>query len=147
MKKGFTLIELLVVIAIIAVLASIIISGLASSRANGAAKATQQTLVSARSAILLCVQAGDTLSTPVVGNPLCTPAGDSTQVWPALPVAGQWAYVTDASAQEVVDLANDHGVTITDPSSDTTQGSLNFAAYSVIDNRIVMCTETGCLVQ
>lgn len=147
-KQGFTLIELLMVIAIIAVLASIIVTGLSSSQANARGKSVQQTLVSARSAILLCVQGGDAINpTPVVGDSLCTPAGDTSQVWPSLPTQGGWAYVTDASVQEVVDLATSHGVTISNPSSNADQGSLNFTAYSVQDDRIVNCTESGCLVQ
>ncbi|TAK58176.1 type II secretion system protein [Patescibacteria group bacterium] len=147
-KQGFTLIELLVVIAIIAVLASIIITGLNTSRVNARAKTVQQSLASAKTAILLCVQGGDVINpTPTSGAPLCDPAGDATQVWPPLPTTGEWFYVTDANAQEVVDLATNHGVTISNPSSDVADGSLNFAAYSVVDDRIVSCTETGCIVE
>lgn len=53
LKRGFTLIELLVVIAIIAVLSSIVLASLNTSRTKGADAAVKQNLYNVRSQIAL----------------------------------------------------------------------------------------------
>jgi prepilin-type N-terminal cleavage/methylation domain-containing protein len=147
-KQGFTLIELLVVIAIIGVLASIIITGLSSSRVSARIKSTQQSMVSAKNALLVCIQGGGEMTLPiVVGESICTPSVDDSQVWPTLAENSDWAYLVDENLSEVVALADSHEIAMLNPVSEPDQGTFSFMAYSVVDDRIVSCTETGCLVQ
>ncbi len=73
LKKGFTLIELLVVIAIIAVLSSIVLASLNTSRAKGADAAVKQNLYNARSQIELTFgDSTDLASGGDLGTGLCT---------------------------------------------------------------------------
>jgi prepilin-type N-terminal cleavage/methylation domain-containing protein len=142
MKKqtGFTLIELLIVIAIISVLASIIVTSMSSSRVGARARSAQQSLVSAKNAIIVCIQNGSEMKTPVLGDGLCDPSIDDSQVWPALPENSDWGYV-------VSDITTAGGIFVPAPVSNSEEGTFRFDAYSVIDDRLVTCTETGCVTQ
>jgi len=78
MKKGFTLIELLIVIAIIALLATVILVTMSSSRNKSVASDTKQSLDSLKSAIAICC-ASSTLQAATVaqadaGRDICTGA-------------------------------------------------------------------------
>ena len=104
LKKGFTLIELLVVIAIIGILASVILTSVATSREKSRRAAAIQTARSALSALVSCSNDnGFGATNPTVGNPICatnsSPAtttlpGHNT-TWPSLSGNG-YIYGTSA---------------------------------------------------
>lgn len=101
LKKGFTLIELLITIAIIAILATVVLGSVNTSRAKGNRAAAIKTVRSVLPEIMICINDnGYTTNTaPASGNPICatnaspatTAISGHTAVWPDVSKLG-WTY-------------------------------------------------------
>ncbi|MBT6691444.1 prepilin-type N-terminal cleavage/methylation domain-containing protein [Candidatus Parcubacteria bacterium] len=99
---GFTLVELLVVIAIIGILSSVAVSQLNIARKKAMVAAVEESLVSLKSAVILCYEEGFYLAAdnsasnmcegsenPIAGLKICGAIFAPT--WPHLPDG--WSYV------------------------------------------------------
>jgi len=67
-QKGFTLIELIVVVAIIGLLASIVLASLGSARKNARIAAAQGSMRNLTTAMVLCLDEGNTFNLPTESN-------------------------------------------------------------------------------
>lgn len=137
--RGFTLVELLLVISIIAILSSIVIASVSSSKTKARIAATQSTMHSVRAGLLTCL---DNTIAPVA--PTNTQNGGATLMCTGGPSYvnlpnSTWSYSTATNPPAAPATCPAGGYLFT--SSLTT---FRVTAYSITDNACIVCTETAC---